>query len=123
SVQLVNALAGCANPLGLNPNKGARASRPHLQGILAGRMPALPFTKASNYLRLFRTGPQDHVWTPQDFIDLGSRAAVDKALSRNCKSGLINRAGRSSWSGAFSVYATYDALVANFGSRAPFMAL
>ena len=99
SVRLVNALTGSANPLGL------------------------PFTKASNYLRLFRTGPQDHVWTPQDFIDLGSRAAVDKALSRNCKSGLINRAGRSSWSGAFSVYATYDALVANFGSRAPFMAL
>ena len=94
SVRLVNALVGCANPLGLNPNKGARASRPHLQSILEGRMPALPFTKASIYLRLFRTGPQDHVWIPQDFIDLGSRAAVDKALSRNCKSGLINRAGR-----------------------------
>jgi hypothetical protein len=29
-----------------------------------------------------------------DFIDLGSRAAVDKALSRNCKSGLVRRAGR-----------------------------
>jgi hypothetical protein len=94
SVRLVNALAGSVNPLGHCPNKGARASRPHLQSILAGRMPALPFTKASIYLRLFRTGPQDHVWTPQDFIDLGSRAAVDKALSRNCKSGLINRAGR-----------------------------
>lgn len=40
------------------------------------------------------SGPQDHVWTPVDFIDLGSRAAVDKALSRNFKSGLINRAGR-----------------------------
>ena len=31
---------------------------------------------------------------PQDFLDLGSRAAVDKALSRNCKSGLVRRAGR-----------------------------
>lgn len=41
-----------------------------------------------------RSGPKDHVWTPQDFLDLGSRAAVDKALSRNCKSGIINRAGR-----------------------------
>lgn len=41
-----------------------------------------------------RSGSQDRVWTPLDFIDLGSRAAVDKALSRNYKSGLINRAGR-----------------------------
>ena len=41
-----------------------------------------------------RSGPQDHVWTPVDFVDLGSRAAVDKALSRNCKSGAIRRAGR-----------------------------
>jgi hypothetical protein len=41
-----------------------------------------------------RTGPKDHVWIPQDFLDLGSRAAVDNALSRNCKSGIINRAGR-----------------------------
>jgi hypothetical protein len=28
-----------------------------------------------------RSGPQDYVWTPQNFLDLGSRAAVDKALS------------------------------------------
>ena len=41
-----------------------------------------------------RTGPQDRVWTPLDFLDLGSRAAVDNTLSRNCKSGLISRAGR-----------------------------
>lgn len=41
-----------------------------------------------------RSGPQDHVWTPLDFLDLGSRAAVDNTLSRNCKSGLISRAGR-----------------------------
>jgi len=41
-----------------------------------------------------RSGPQDRVWTPQDFIDLGSRAAVDKALSRNCQNGSIRRAGR-----------------------------
>jgi len=41
-----------------------------------------------------RTGPQDRVWTPLDFLDLGSRAAVDNTLSRSCKSGLISRAGR-----------------------------
>lgn len=41
-----------------------------------------------------RSGPQDYVWTPQDFLDLGSRAAVDKALSRNCQLGSIRRAGR-----------------------------
>ena len=41
-----------------------------------------------------RTGPQDRVWTPLDFLDLGSRAAVDNTLSRNFKSGLISRAGR-----------------------------
>lgn len=41
-----------------------------------------------------RSVPQDRVWTPQDFLDLGSRAAVDQALSRNCKNGSIRRAGR-----------------------------
>jgi hypothetical protein len=38
SVRLVNALADSVNPLGHSPNKGARASRPHLQGILLGGM-------------------------------------------------------------------------------------
>lgn len=37
---------------------------------------------------------QTQVWTAADFLDLGSRAAVDKALSRHCKSGLLHRAGR-----------------------------
>jgi hypothetical protein len=41
-----------------------------------------------------RSGPDGRVWTPPDFLDLGSRAAVDKALSRNCKSGHLRRAGR-----------------------------
>jgi hypothetical protein len=41
-----------------------------------------------------RSGPGGHVWTPADFLDIGSRAAVDQALSRNCKSGLLRRAGR-----------------------------
>ncbi len=41
-----------------------------------------------------RSGQKDRVWTPQDFLDLGSRVAVDKALSRNCKKDFIRRAGR-----------------------------
>jgi len=41
-----------------------------------------------------RSGPKDRVWTPADFLDLGFRAAIDQALSRNCKSGLLRRAGR-----------------------------
>ncbi len=34
------------------------------------------------------------VCTPKDFLDLGSRAAVDQALSRLCKSGLLRRISR-----------------------------
>ena len=41
-----------------------------------------------------RSGPPDRVWTPADFLDLGSRAAVDKALSRNCQTSQHRRAGR-----------------------------
>lgn len=41
-----------------------------------------------------RSGPKDRVWTPTDFLDLGSRAAIDKALSRNSKASLVSRAGR-----------------------------
>ena len=41
-----------------------------------------------------RSGPKDRVWTPADFLNLGSRAAIDQALSRNCKSGTLRRAGR-----------------------------
>jgi len=45
-------------------------------------------------LHRIRSRRHARVWTPQDFLDLGSHAAVDKALSRNTKSGSINRAGR-----------------------------
>lgn len=34
------------------------------------------------------------VYTPKDFLDLGSRASVDKALSRLSKSGTLRRIGR-----------------------------
>lgn len=39
-------------------------------------------TIATAILERIRSGPKERVWTPQDFLDLGSRAAVDKALSR-----------------------------------------
>ena len=45
-------------------------------------------------LTRIQPGEKDRVWAPADFLDLGSRAAVDKALSRNCKSGVLRRAGR-----------------------------
>ena len=45
-------------------------------------------------LARIRSGPQDYVWTPADFLDLGPRAAVDKALSRNSQLGILRRAGR-----------------------------
>lgn len=41
-----------------------------------------------------QSGEKDHVWAPADFLDLGSRAAVDKALSRNCSARHLSRAGR-----------------------------
>lgn len=34
------------------------------------------------------------VFTPPDFVDLGSRAAVDQALSRMARSGVLRRVGR-----------------------------
>jgi len=40
------------------------------------------------------SGEKDRVWAPADFLDLGSRAAVDKALSRNCSAHQLRRAGR-----------------------------
>lgn len=48
----------------------------------------------SAVLARVRSGTEGHVWTPSDFLDLGSRAAVDKALSRHCQAGHIGRAGR-----------------------------
>lgn len=43
--------------------------------------------------RILSQGP-GRVHTPADFLDLGSRAAVDQALSRNARAGLLRRAGR-----------------------------
>lgn len=41
-----------------------------------------------------QSGAPGDVFAPTDFIDLGSRAAVDQALSRNCRAGLIRKASR-----------------------------
>jgi hypothetical protein len=39
-------------------------------------------------------GPRAQVWTPVDFLDLGSRAAVDKALQRLAAAGQLRRIDR-----------------------------
>jgi hypothetical protein len=39
-------------------------------------------------------GPDAQVWTPVDFVDLGSRGAVDKALQRFVASGQLRRIDR-----------------------------
>ena len=41
-----------------------------------------------------QSGAPGDVFAPTDFLDLGSRAAVDQALSRNCRAGLIRKASR-----------------------------
>jgi hypothetical protein len=38
--------------------------------------------------------PPRHVWTPSDFLDLGSRDAVDKALQRRVRQGTLRRIDR-----------------------------
>ena len=38
--------------------------------------------------------PSGQVWTPVDFLDLGSRDAVDKALQRPAKAGQLRRIDR-----------------------------
>ncbi len=45
-------------------------------------------------LRRIRSKGRGAVFTPAEFLDLGSRAAVDKALSRNAHSGAIRKLAR-----------------------------
>lgn len=40
-------------------------------------------------------GPKAQVWTPLDFLDLGSRDAVDKALQRLVHRGHLRRLDRA----------------------------
>ena len=41
-----------------------------------------------------KAGKPGSVFTPLDFLDLGSRDAVDQALSRNCRMGTIRKVAR-----------------------------
>jgi hypothetical protein len=41
-----------------------------------------------------QSGEPGEVFAPTDFLDLGGRATVDQALSRNCRAGLIRKASR-----------------------------
>ena len=43
--------------------------------------------------RMRSSGRNVRVYTPKDFLDIGSRAAVDQALSRSVKAGKIRRVG------------------------------
>jgi len=45
-------------------------------------------------LRRIRSKGRGAVFTPAEFLDLGSRAAVDKALSRNARAGTIRKLAR-----------------------------
>ncbi len=41
-----------------------------------------------------RSGQSGRVFSPADFLDLGARATVDQALSRNCRAGRIRKIAR-----------------------------
>lgn len=52
------------------------------------------YSIANKILRRIRSTGRGSVFTPKDFLDLGSRAAVDQALSRSVHRGTIRRLGR-----------------------------
>lgn len=45
-------------------------------------------------LARIRAQGKGRVFTPADFLDLGTRAAVDQALSRNTRAGVLRKVGR-----------------------------
>lgn len=45
-------------------------------------------------LNRIRSGRSGRVFSPADFLDLGTRATVDQALSRNCRAGHIRKIAR-----------------------------
>lgn len=51
-------------------------------------------TISDTILRRIRAKQRGWVFTPKDFLDVGSRAAVDQTLSRLAKSGVIRRLDR-----------------------------
>jgi hypothetical protein len=48
----------------------------------------------STILSRMQAAAPDQVFTPRQFLDLGSRDAVDKALSRHCKAGTLHKLTR-----------------------------
>jgi hypothetical protein len=51
-------------------------------------------TVADSIMKRVADSRRDAVFTPKDFLNLGSRSAVDKALSRLAKGGSLRRIGR-----------------------------
>jgi len=49
---------------------------------------------ANKTLKRIRGRGTGSVWSPKDFLDLGSRAAVDQALSRMARRGVLRRVAR-----------------------------
>lgn len=45
-------------------------------------------------IRRMRSQRRNRAFTPADFLDLGSRASIDQALSRNARAGVIRKVGR-----------------------------
>jgi hypothetical protein len=59
--------------------------------LFSDRMEAIMSSMPSQILRRARAHGRGSVFTPVDFVDLGSRAAVDQALSRLTKQGQLRR--------------------------------
>jgi hypothetical protein len=55
---------------------------------------AHPTSTASRILRRIRARGRGPVWVPTDFLDLGTREAVDAALGRFRDAGVLRRVGR-----------------------------
>ena len=72
--------------------------------------------------RIFENASARWVSTPRDFLDIGSREAVDQALSRLVKAGRLRRVGRGLYdeprmSGVLKQPAPVDLDAANRGNR------
>lgn len=68
-------------------------------------------TTAERVVRRVRTNGEGYVFTPKDLLDLGTRAAVDQALSRLAREGVVRRLARGVYD-----YPRRDTV---FGLRAP----
>lgn len=60
------------------------------------------------------SAPKAYVWTPVDFLDLGSRAAVDKALQRLVRAGQLRRIDRGLYDTPWANNLTKRSAVADY---------